>query len=182
MENLTKDQAISLVRWYESTGQSNWGGWSNYPTLPVGATYLQYDDNQCQVNLSETIMIDDEEVNCISHSRISVGKKCDKVMTFYTLKSWCLNEELHAEEAAKRAESNKALNEAKANFAKLPEAMQAELLSYTVAACGSNNKRKFTISKYVGENLETISQFFTKPQHVIKVVDCLQYNHESFSA
>lgn len=180
MKQLTKEQGIALIRWYESFGQNNWGGWHNYPSLPVGASYLQYDDNKCQVNLSETIIIDDEKINCISASRRSIGNKWYKVMTFSGLKSWCLPEEVKEQEAAAKAERVSALSAAKENFAKLPENIQSELMALTVETCGSNNRRKKMQNAYIVEHAEAVKPFFPEFKHLRYLMDCLQYNHDYY--
>lgn len=75
---------MKLIVWFKTEGQGNWGGWGNYPDLPVSASYLQYDSNQCQVNLTPGIEIGNELFNCISNSR-PVGSKWSNRIRFNDL-------------------------------------------------------------------------------------------------
>lgn len=99
---LTKEQGIAIINWYETVGQSNWGVWGNYPSLPVGASYLSYDTVACQINLDQKIEIDGDKYNCITTGRFSVGKKLDKNISFEALKEWAVDGYL----AAKKANEN----------------------------------------------------------------------------
>jgi len=76
-KELSKEQGIAIIRWYDSKSE-NWGSWGNYPVLGLGASYLQYDTNPCQINLDIPVMINGEKYNCISCGR-SVGKKMEQL-------------------------------------------------------------------------------------------------------
>lgn len=75
MKTLSTNQALQLATWISTHRDTNWGTWGDYPALPVAATYLSYDVNPMQVNFAETILICEDEVNVLTHSRRAVGKK-----------------------------------------------------------------------------------------------------------
>lgn len=79
---LTREQAINLLAWYQTEGASNFGTWSNYPNLPVGAQYLSYDVCRVHVQLDSPIEVKGNTYNCIATSRLPVGKKWDKPIGF----------------------------------------------------------------------------------------------------
>lgn len=144
MKTLTKENAQALITWFENEGQSNWGTWGNYPTLPVGATYLQYDTNACQINFDQTVEINGGAINCISVSRHTVGKKWDKSTSFEALKEWAI--EGYAE-AKRGARSNVDV----VNAAKF-DALPSELKVLWIECVGkSNNQRKLALNQKLKE-------------------------------
>lgn len=84
MKTLTRENAINILSWLKSEGQSNWGGWGNYPSIPVSAQYLSYDTNHCQINFGECILVGEDLINCITTGR-PVGQKWDKPISFSSL-------------------------------------------------------------------------------------------------
>lgn len=97
MEKLTKEQAKSIVNWFNENGDNNWGTWCNYPKLPTGASYLQYDDVKCVIKLDEVVGIEDDgelvKFNYISSSRKHNTAKAKGVMSFFTLEEFSKTEE-----------------------------------------------------------------------------------------
>ncbi len=179
---LSKENAIAIIRWYESKSE-NWGSWGNYPTLPVGASYLQYEDCECIIKLDCRVSLADGENENFKYITSGSGrntpgvKEADDYISFYSLKNWCLPEEAKAAEELRRAAHLSAYNEAKSNFEKLPTNMQSDLLAITITACGSNNSRKKAIAAYAFENKEIIQPIMGELKDVRKIVDCLQNNH-----
>jgi hypothetical protein len=73
MKTLTKEEALALVKWYETVGVLNWGVWSDYPRLTVGASYHSFDTCHCRIKFDEDIMIDGDEYQGIADSRFVPG-------------------------------------------------------------------------------------------------------------
>jgi hypothetical protein len=84
MTNLNRNEAIAILVWFAKFGNTNWGTWGKYPKLPVGASYLSYDTNPCQINLSSPVTIDGENYNCITKGR-PVGAKWSNAISFFDL-------------------------------------------------------------------------------------------------
>lgn len=87
MKTLTKQNAVDILVWYFTEGQGNWGGWGKYPSLPVGASYQQYESNPVQINFTEIVSIGEANFNCISKKR-SVGQKYSSYITFSFLQEY----------------------------------------------------------------------------------------------
>lgn len=182
---LSKEQAIAIVRWNEAKSE-NWGCWGNYPSLPVGASYLQYDNTKCVIKLSGRLTLNDGENENFKYITSGGGntpgvKNGEDYISFYSLKSWCLPEEVKSESDAYYARGNAAYNTALANFNLLPENIKADLLAITIEICGSNNRRKKTLNGYAYVNKEAIIPVMGELKNVIKIVDCIQFNHKYFS-
>jgi len=146
MKNLSKQNAIDLINWFETTGQKNWGVWGNYPSLPVGASYLSYDTNPCQINLSETISINGEEYNCISNNRHTVGKKWNKTISFEDLKDWAIDGYLNAKKASQSDKYNSIVEKFDNSPSDLKELYRSMPLNLF-----SNNKRKSALNQKLRE-------------------------------
>lgn len=177
-KQLTKESAIAIIRWYDLNGQNNWGGWSNYQTIGVGASYLQYDTNQCQINLDNLVEIDGEMYNCITSGR-PVGAKWHNAISFSELRKWCLPDEQKAREEARTAAMTAGYDNALASFNSLPEAIRSELLTLTLDHCGSNNKRKSAIYSCINANAATILPIIDG-KNVRQILDCIHFNHKYF--
>lgn len=87
MKTLTRESAINILVWMKSEGQNNWGGWGNYPSIPVSAQYLSYDTNHCQINLEKSVFVGKDLINCITTGR-PVGQKWDKPISFSYLQEF----------------------------------------------------------------------------------------------
>lgn len=75
MTTFTRDQVIALATWIKNYKGTNWGGWDSYPSLPIRASYLQFDVQPMQINLDEPVIIDGQKVDCIIEGRAVVGKR-----------------------------------------------------------------------------------------------------------
>lgn len=179
-KQLTKEHGIAIIRWYDLNGRNNWGGWHSYPSIGVGASYLQYDTNMCQINLDSPVEIDGEVYNCITSGR-AVGKRWDKPISFSEIRKWCLPEEQKAIEDIRSAEMASSYNNAMAAFRSLPETIQAELLALTSDNCGSNNKRKSAIYTCVHKHAEVVLPVINS-KDVRKILDCIHFDHKYFPA
>lgn len=84
---LSRENAKSLVNWYNTEGQSNWGVWGNYPSLPVGASYNSFDTCLCRILFDKDVFVEgsDEVFNCIATSRKVPGSKVKNSIGFETL-------------------------------------------------------------------------------------------------
>lgn len=75
MKILTKTGAANLIKWYDEYGVNNWGGWTNYPDLPTGASYHSFDNCQCRIKLDELLTLESgEEFDVIADGRRIPGK------------------------------------------------------------------------------------------------------------
>lgn len=82
---LNRQHALALLVWRATEGSRNWGGWGEYPDLPVDASYLSYDTNPCQINLAKPVTVEGRDYNCITSGR-PVGKKWSRPISFERLK------------------------------------------------------------------------------------------------
>lgn len=54
MIELTDQNIKDLTNWCHENWRKNWGSWNDdYPDLPVGASYLQYEDIEVKINLDQ---------------------------------------------------------------------------------------------------------------------------------
>lgn len=84
---LTRQEVLSILVWRATDGRGNWGGWGKYPRLQVGASYLQYDTNPCQINLSKNIYVCGDTYNCITDGT-PVGSKWIYSISFGRLQNF----------------------------------------------------------------------------------------------
>ena len=181
---LSKEQAIGIINWYDSKNP-NWGSWGNYPTLPVGASYLQYDIVDCVIKLKEPLSLNDGENECFKfitsgHYNTPGVKKGSDYITFYDLKAWAMPEVVKAEYELQSLKRKAAYTQAITNFKSLPVQIQTELLAMTREAFGSNNIRKSAIYIYCHKNRDVIEPIMTT-KDVRQIVDCIQNNNKYFS-
>lgn len=183
--SLTKEAAIEVIKWYNENGTANWGSWSNYPKLPVGAEYLQYDHNACVIKLDHPLSIPGTEhlgfKYIATNWRCQGAKKANDVITFAVLEAWCMPEAV----AARNDQRNKAIkamrDEAIAKFNMLPEALRNDLIALTVERCGSGRKRKAAINQMLDNNSELITPAIPT-RHARQVLDFIHLNDEDFIA
>lgn len=151
MKKLTKEQAISLINWYLINKNSNWGSWGDYPDLPCGANYLQYDTNPCQVNLDESILVGNDEINCFIHSRHVVGHKWNKPMTFSQLRKLFTPGIVKKEWIARNDAQTEVRQVIADYYNSLPIETRQEIEEIWHSDIGKK-KRKSMLWKYFGEN------------------------------
>lgn len=175
MKILSILEAQNLVDWMQKNAQNNWGGWSNYPTLPVTATYLQYDTQKCQVNFKSTILVKNEEVNCIVWDRHTVGAKWDKPMMYSSLREFAYPELVKKELQAYLKEKEIAKQDAFKKIELLPLDLRLSLLDIYKLNIGGK-KRKALIHHAINENLEIINSIFGGFKGCRETLDIVYYS------
>lgn len=155
MKTITEKQALSLIEWYLSEGRDgNWGSWSHNFDLPCSASVLQYDTNQCQINLDETIKVNGEQVNCFTHSRSPVGKKWNKSMTFSELREIFTPNIVREEREVREAAENIARKQVKNYYDNLPEEFKLSIQNIWGADKGRKKRRNELWNFCVANNLK----------------------------
>jgi hypothetical protein len=91
MKTLSKEHAKAILNWYDSEGKQNWGTWSNYPVLPVGASYSSFDTCHLRILFDEKLQLETGEIfNCIADSRREPGKNVKGIVDIYDLRNYII--------------------------------------------------------------------------------------------
>lgn len=182
--SLSKELATEIINWYNQNGNTNWGDWSNYPKLPVGAKYLQYDDNPCVIKLDQPLSIAGTEFlgfkYIATNWRCPGAKNAEDVITFDVLEAWCMPEAVAARYDQRTQKMKVLRDEAVAKFNTLPESLRNNLIALTIEHCGSGRKRKAAIAEMIHGNSDVIAPVISA-RHARQVLDYIHFKDEDFS-
>jgi hypothetical protein len=167
---LSLENAKDILNWYAIEGQSNWGVWGNYPSVPVGASYDSFENCRLRILFDNDVEFEGTVFNCIATSRFVPGKKVNNVISPAFLRDLVkekgvefVNDFMTADKAL--SIKNKALEEAKKIVVQFETMSKYEYQESKVREHIQNSLNRISINK---EHGNPFSDIIYKYELVIK--------------